>query len=221
VTAESLTRIPWRQAEFVVVDLETSGLDLSSDEILSFAAVPVRGGRVIPAEMVTTLVRPERPPAPVGIRIHGLRDADLRDQLPLEQQIDLIADVLSGRILVAHAAWIERGFLGRVMPPERPLTPHVIDTMTLGQAVLAAEGIACPESPPLGFLAQSLNLPIHRPHHADGDALTTAQVFIALASRLNRARDASVAELLDARPTPNAGIRRLLAPKRRWRRAER
>jgi DNA polymerase-3 subunit epsilon len=221
VTAESLTRVAWRQAEFVVVDLETSGLDLSSDEILSFAAVPVRCGRVIPAEMVTTLMRPKRPPAPVGIRIHGLRDADLRDQPPLEQQLDLITSALSGRILVAHAAWIERGFLTRVMPPEQPLTPHVIDTMTLGQAVLAAEGIACPESPPLGFLANSLNLPVHRPHHADGDALTTAQVFIALASRLNRARDATVAELLDTGPRPDSGIRALLGSNLRWRRPER
>ncbi len=220
MSADSLTRVPWRQAEFVVVDLETSGLDLSSDEILSFAAVPVRSGRVIPAEMVTTLMRPKRPPAPVGIRIHGLRDADLRDQLPLEQQLDLITDALSGRILVAHAAWIERGFLTRVLPPERPLTAHVIDTMTLGQAVLAADGIACPESPPLGFLAHSLNLPVHRPHHADGDALTTAQVFIALASRLNRGRDATVAELLDARPTPSAGIRGLFGANLRWRRPE-
>jgi hypothetical protein len=27
---------------------------------------------------------------------------------------------------------------------------------------------------------------VHRPHHADGDALTTAQVFIAIAGRLER-----------------------------------
>jgi DNA polymerase III subunit epsilon len=215
VTAQALTRLPWRQAEFAVVDLETSGLDLASDEILSFAAVPVRGGRVIPAEMVTTLVQPRRPPQPVGIRIHGLRDADLRDQPPLEQQVDLIADALSGRILVAHAAWIECGFLRRALPADRPLTAHVIDTMTLGPAVLAADGVACPASPALGDLARLLNLPVHRPHHADGDALTTAQVFIALASRLNRARDATVGELLAVRPAPGAVMRRLIAASRR------
>jgi len=208
--------LPWRQAEFIVVDLETSGLDLDSDEILSVAAVPVRAGRVIPAEIFTTLVRPRRSPPAVGIRIHGLRDADLRDQLPLEQQIDLIADALADRILVAHAAWIERGFLSRVMPTGRPLTAQVIDTMMLGRAVLLGEGVDCPEVPSLAYLATKLNLPIHRPHHADGDALTTAQVFIALASRLNRERDATVGELLAARPgRGGAGIRGLMSASRR------
>ena len=33
-------------------------------------------------------------------------------------------------------------------------------------------------------MARDLGLPIHRPHHADGDALTTAQAFIALATHL-------------------------------------
>ena len=36
----------------------------------------------------------------------------------------------------------------------------------------------------LSDLARGLGLPVHRPHHADGDALTTAQAFIALATHL-------------------------------------
>jgi DNA polymerase-3 subunit epsilon len=38
--------------------------------------------------------------------------------------------------------------------------------------------------PSLESLALQLNLPVHTPHHALGDALTTAQVLIVLASRL-------------------------------------
>ncbi len=199
MSVEALTH-SWRESEFAVVDLETTGLDPASDEILSFAMVPVRGGRVLPGELVSTLVAPRRPPAADSIRIHGLREADLLDQQPLEAQLELIGDALAGRILVAHFAFIERGFLSRVLPVERPLTPYVIDTMQLGRAVISAEGGRPPEFPSLGQLAELLGLPVHRPHHADGDALTTAQVFIALASRLNRKRDATVAELLAARP---------------------
>lgn len=206
----------WREAELAVVDLETSGLDPERDEILSFACVPVRGGRVVPAELVSTLVAPKRPPAAESIRIHGLRDADLRDRQPLAAQIELIAGALAGRTLVAHFAWIERSFLTRVLPPERALTAHVIDTMTLGRAVLGAEGVGCPEHPALGELAELLNLPVHRPHHADGDALTTAQIFIALASRFDRTRDATLRELLEARPPRRrlaAALRRLGPPR--------
>jgi DNA polymerase-3 subunit epsilon len=41
---------------------------------------------------------------------------------------------------------------------------------------------------PIGLsdMARTLGLPVHRPHHAQGDALTTAQSFVALATHLER-----------------------------------
>jgi DNA polymerase-3 subunit epsilon len=195
----------WRSTPIVVVDLETTGLDPMLDEIISFAAIPVRDGRVRPAELVSTLVRPRRAPPAAGIRIHGLREDDLREQPPLEQRIDLIAGALSGSVLVAHCAWIETRFLGDALAQhDRTLDGPVIDTMTLGAAVLTRKGLACPESPSLEFLARALGLPVHRPHHADGDALTTAQLFIALAGLFDRERDPTIGELVRAqRPRPS------------------
>jgi DNA polymerase III epsilon subunit-like protein len=68
---------PWRQASFAAVDLETTGLDPRSDEIISFAAVPIAGGRVVVGGVRTAVVRPLRMPDSDTIRIHGLRPADL------------------------------------------------------------------------------------------------------------------------------------------------
>jgi DNA polymerase-3 subunit epsilon len=42
-----------------------------------------------------------------------------------------------------------------------------------------------------------LNLPVHAPHTALGDAMTTAQLFLALAHRLPRNQVVSVADLHD------------------------
>jgi DNA polymerase-3 subunit epsilon len=67
--------------------------------------------------------------------------------------------------------------------------------MALGPIVLRSGGRECPDNPSLGYLARALNLPVHRPHHADGDALTTAQVFVALATRYRPGAEATVAEL--------------------------
>ena len=52
-------------------------------------------------------------------------------------------------------------------------------------------------SEPVGLsdLARSLGLPVHRPHHADGDALTTAQVFIALATHLDSVQAQTIGTL--------------------------
>jgi DNA polymerase III subunit epsilon len=205
----------WRSAQLVVVDLETTGLDPMVDEIISFAAIPVREGRVRPAELVSTLLRPRQTPPAEGIRIHGLRESDLREEPRLEDRIELIADALAGSVLVAHCAWIETRFLGEALGAHgRSLDGQVIDTMALGAAVLAQRGIACPRTPPLEFLARSLGLPVHRPHHADGDALTTAQVFIALASLLVREREATIAELAAAGP-PRPSLRERLTTRRR------
>jgi DNA polymerase-3 subunit epsilon len=59
----------------------------------------------------------------------------------------------------------------------------------------APRGVAV-SSPGLGDLARSLGLPVHRPHHADGDALTTAQAFLALATHLERFQPVNVGALV-------------------------
>jgi DNA polymerase III subunit epsilon len=210
-----LEPVGWRAAKLVVVDLETTGLDPRIDEIISFAAIPVREGRVRPAELVSTLVRPRQAPPAEGIRIHGLRESDLREEPMLDERIELIAETLAGSALVAHCAWIETRFLGLALGAHgHTLDGPVVDTMALGAAVLTRRGVACPDSPSLDFLARSLGLPVHRPHHADGDALTTAQVFIALASLFDREREATVGELARAQP-PRASLRDRLSTRLR------
>jgi DNA polymerase-3 subunit epsilon len=205
----------WRAAELVVVDLETTGLDPRIDEIISFAAIPIREGRVRPAELVSTLVRPRHAPPAEGIRIHGLRESDLREQPRLGEQIELIAGALEGSVLVAHCAWIETRFLGHALAEHgHTFDGSVIDTTTLGGVVLARRGIECPESPSLEFLARALGLPVHRPHHADGDALTTAQVFIALASLFDREREPTIGDLTRAE-RPRASLRDRLSTRLR------
>jgi DNA polymerase-3 subunit epsilon len=186
---------PWRSASFAVVDLETTGLEPRRDEIISFASIPIDNARVVVGAIRTTIIRPTRMPEPETIRIHGLRPADLGDAPPLEDAIDLIAESLAGRVLVAHGAWVERGFLDRALKVAglRVREP-VLDTSTLAQRVLAGEdpdrnGVA------LGAAARALGLPVHRPHHADGDALTTAQLFLALAARLDRTEPQTIGSL--------------------------
>ena len=51
---------PWREAAYSVIDLETTGLDPSSDEIISFATVTVSGGKVRLDDAVYEFVRARR-----------------------------------------------------------------------------------------------------------------------------------------------------------------
>jgi DNA polymerase-3 subunit epsilon len=187
---------PWRQARFVVVDLETTGLDARHDEIVSFAAVPIDEGRVAVGGIRSALVRPARMPAAETIRIHGLRPADLVTAPPLEEVLDLILESLRGRTLVAHAAWVERGFLTAALKPVGiRLAGSAIDTAGLARHGLGRDRLGEDEALRLGDVARRLGLPVHRPHLAEGDALTTAQVFLALATHLDRIEPQTVASL--------------------------
>jgi DNA polymerase III subunit epsilon len=186
---------PWRAARYAVVDLETTGLDPRHDEIVSFASIPIQEARVIVGESRTTLVRPTRMPAAKTIRIHGLRPIDLGDAPVLPAVLDLMLESLTGRLLVAHAAWVERGFLGAALKPAglRVVGP-VLDTAALARHVFGS-GDREAGALPLSETARRLGLPVHSPHIAEGDALTTAQVFLALCTRLDRIESQTVGSL--------------------------
>jgi DNA polymerase-3 subunit epsilon len=180
-------RTPWREVPFSVIDLETTGLDPTSDEIISFGAVTVEGGTVRLGDARYELIRPTRMPDADTIRIHGLRDADLVDAPPLSERLDVLIGALTGRAVVAHVAAVERGFLGAALSSVGlKLRNPIVDTAVLDRELRRLRRDP-PARDPIGLsdMARELGLPVHRPHHADGDALTTAQAFIALATHLD------------------------------------
>ena len=211
----------WKEAPFAVVDLELTGLDPDRDEIVSFGAVTVMEGRVQLHDALYRVVRPTRMPDPDTIRIHGLRESDLVGAPRLDDVIGDLLHVLTGRALVAHVATVEAGFLGAVFEARGlRLRNPVVDT-----AALAVELQRLRREPPLGRteddppgaavsspglsgLARALGLPVHRPHTADGDALTTAQAFIALATHL----DAFAAQTVGSLERVSRSERRLPMP---------
>ena len=178
----------WQHASFSVVDLETTGLDPAYDEIISFAAVTVADGRIRLDDARYELVRPNQMPDWDTIRIHGLREADLEGARPLDEVLDALIEALAGRVLVAHVAAVERGFLGAALSTVgEKLRNPIVDTAALDQELRRLRGQPAASGDPVGLseMARALGLPVHRPHEADGDALTTAQAFIALATHLD------------------------------------
>ena len=121
-----------------------------------------------------------------AIRIHGIRSADLADAPPIEEAVRAILPVMSGRILVAHHASIERAFLGRALRRAGVrIRGPVIDTAVLARLWIGERDGTVPSRMTLGGLATACGLPAHSPHTAVGDTLTTAQLFIATATQLD------------------------------------
>jgi len=176
----------------VVVDLETTGLDPRRDHIVSYGAVPIRHGRVLPAESVYGLVRVPREVPAEAVKCHSLRTQDLTGAPPLSACVTRLDALIGEHAVIAHGAWIERSFLCRAFRRcHRAFSSQLIDT-----AVLAGHVLAVPDHRgdviSLEYAATMLKLPVHAPHHALGDALTTAGLFLALTGHLERQRGGSL-----------------------------
>lgn len=188
--------VPWRDAEYCVVDVEATGLDLRRDRLVAFGSVLIKSGRLQWRSRLSLEIRPARAISVRAMTIHGLRHQDLEEAPSLEQTAEIIVSQLDGRLLVAHAAWIERAFLRHpVRAMGRRWKPAVIDTAALLRATgLAPSGTG--HEPDIEEAAERLGLCVHSPHQALGDAVTTAEVFLAMATRLERERPTLTARQL-------------------------
>ena len=178
-TAPPASSLPWRQASFAVLGLEATGPDPRRDQLLSVACVPVERGKAIMAKAFEATIRPGA------------------------VALEAIVEALTGRVLVAHRASRHTGLLSAVFEGAGlRLCGQALDTAVLAAWVppLAPAGgdrsCSPTDSPPgLSEAASAMGLPVHRPDEAGGEALTTAQLFMALASKLDRVHAQSVGSL--------------------------
>jgi DNA polymerase III subunit epsilon len=192
-------RTYWREARWCTLDFELTGLDPKTGEIISFGAIPVEHGRVRLREAISGLVRPERAISDASIRVHGIRASEVARAPVLAAALPTLLATLAGRIVIAHSASVERAFLSRALRAQGlKLRGPIVDTEALGRLWLQERDGHSPRQAPLTALAGALGLPAERPHHALGDALTTAQVFIALATHLDAEHRQTVGSLARA-----------------------
>jgi DNA polymerase-3 subunit epsilon len=130
--------------------------------------------------------------------MHKLRVVDLADAPPLERAVELLLELLSGRIPVFHTAAVERTFLAPLFSQLRVRLPAAVDTEILGRLFLQQRDGTAPPRLSLASLLKLLGQSGEAPHHALADALCTAQAFIALASRLDAKQPQTVGSLLHA-----------------------
>ena len=178
----------WREVSYRAIDVETTGLDLRRDSIVSIGSVGISAGRIVCRDSYYSLIRPACQVSVASMCIHCLRPADLENAPAAQDVGQEVARNLAGRIVIAHAAWIERAFLSRLLRQAglRFAAP-VIDTAALARALGYARGGSHGREPSLELLARQLALPVYAPHHALGDAVTTAAVFLALATKAEKA----------------------------------
>jgi DNA polymerase-3 subunit epsilon len=191
----------WRDTRFVCIDVETTGLNLRRDQIVAYGAVPIEGGCVRVSEAIEGLVGIDAKVPGASTCIHTIRTQDLQSAPPLADCARRIDDLVGDSIVVAHGAWIERAFLRRAYrSAAMQFDCPIIDTALLCQRLLKIPAVPG-HVVALEYAATYLGLPVHPPHEALGDALTTATLFIALIGHLARQTHLSVGQILELSTT--------------------
>jgi len=188
VTPDDRTRLD--RLPLLALDLETTGLVPGRDRILAVGVVPVDGERLDLSGARRWLVGHHDPGD--AVTVHGLTHDDLATGRPLAQVLADVRDALSGRVLLAHHAGFELGFLRDAYSAvgEEPPDLTAVCTLRLQRRVLAAAGV---HEPPRGALRlwqarARFGLPAVRAHDALGDALACAELYLAQTAELGADR---------------------------------
>ncbi|NJP06860.1 MAG: 3'-5' exonuclease [Chloroflexaceae bacterium] len=201
-------QLSWRKLSFSVIDIETSGLNARRDVPISLGLVDIEKGRIQLDQSWYTLIRPAAHVVlnAESIRVHGLLREELEQAPTVEEVFPQLLERLAGRVLVVHMAAIDVQFLSRMLKQHWgfKLRGPALDTSRLAgmlhyhdRLIQSSNGEA-PTRTTLTSLAQDAGLPVYTSHHALGDALTTAQLFLVQATRLERRGIDSLRKLLRA-----------------------
>src|SRR3954454_8388587 len=173
------TATPTATAEFVCVDTETNGRMGDLCEVTEVGAVLVGGGEL--HDRYESLVRVERPLSRGIERFTGITQAMVDSAPPPAEVLPRVAEMLEGRVLVAHSASFDRRVLAQAFERAGLDWP---DPPSLCTVALARRFAPLARQRKLAALAESLGIEVAGVHRALVDAETCARVFCALFPKL-------------------------------------
>jgi DNA polymerase-3 subunit epsilon len=167
--------------EYIVLDLETTGLDPRTDQIIEFAGVRYLHGRR--ADELVLLIHPGCPIPAEATQVNGISDEMLAEAPPLEEALPRISAFLGQTPIVAHNASFDTAFLKTACKAAGlPFRNTVFDTLPLSKR--AFPGL---KSYSLTALKHRLSIQTEAAHRALPDVLATAELFSACVSALSTA----------------------------------
>jgi len=174
---------PCAATPWLALDLETTGGDPARDEIVSVGWVAVDGARIDLASARHRIVRIAGPMTPASAAIHAITDDEAAAGLPLDTVLAELLAVLAGRVLIAHHAATELGFVGAACRRVygATITIPAVDTLAVaGRRLHRETPTVAPGALRLGSLRRHFHLPRYPAHNALSDALSAAELHLAL-----------------------------------------
>ncbi|WP_110655277.1 3'-5' exonuclease [Salinicola halimionae] len=168
--------------EMVAIDCETTGLDTRTAELVSIAAVRIKGERVLTSGSLDLRLQPPASLRGDSIKIHRMRGIDLSDGETLDEALEKFLDFIGNRPLLGWCIEYDLAVIDRHL---RPLFGFGLPNLCLdmAQVYLREMHRTRPQlEPTVNFeaVAEALKVPVIGRHTALGDAVTTALMYIRL-----------------------------------------
>ena len=185
-----------QDARWLVVDCETTGLDVARDRLLSIGAVPVRAGRVELANAFSRLLRHAQPSSDENILVHGIGgQAQASGDEPRRVLEDFVAYAGQGPLVAFHAPF-DRAMLEREARTQGlRWRRQWLDIAELLRVLFAAHAR---RSRGLDDWLRAFGIAHDARHDALGDAYATAQLTLIALEEARRHGFARVSEVLRA-----------------------
>ncbi len=161
--------------EYIVFDVETTGLSASTERLTEIGAVRLRGGQV--ADSFCTFVNPERA-IPLEItKLTGITDDMVKDAPEEAEALQAFLDFCGGcNILIAHNAPFDISFMrAAARRCGKPFDYSYIDTVPMARVLVPQL-----KRHRLNHLADHFGLGGFTYHRASDDATVLAKIFLKL-----------------------------------------
>lgn len=160
--------------DFVVFDLETTGVNCQSDKIIEIGAVKIVQGKL--CETFGTLVNPECHIPEDATRVNNITDEDVVDAPTLAQVMPDFYKFCDGCVIVSYVIGFDFGFIdyhGKALG-------YTFTNQTDDAFVLAKNKLKGLKNYKLVTVAKHLGVSLENAHRAVHDAVATAECMVKL-----------------------------------------
>jgi DNA polymerase-3 subunit alpha (Gram-positive type) len=166
---------PLAEAEFVVFDIETTGLSVTNHKIIEIAAVRMAKGKEI--DRFSTFVNPHEPIPYAITQLTSITDEMVRDAPDIDPVIREFKRFVGDAVLVAHNAQFDIGFVQHALKQagEEPLPNPVLDTLELARLLHPTL-----KNHRLNTLTELYKVRLEHHHRAIDDTLALGEVLFHL-----------------------------------------